>query len=140
MSPPRKRKIRLVACLTAAVVLASALIYTSFTAASPAVTPSQLVTIAKPGQSYQLTGTVVAGSIHRSGDATDFSVADRATAKTSVAVAYTGAVPDAFAAGREVIVQVHSEPTGSGFVGENGSLITKCPSKFTPAKTGTKPY
>jgi cytochrome c-type biogenesis protein CcmE len=104
------------------------------------VTPSQLVKIAKPGQSYQLTGTVVAGSIQRRGDATDFSVADRATATTKVAVAYTGAVPDAFAVGREVIVQVHSEPNGSGFVGENGSLITKCPSKFTPAKTGSKPY
>jgi cytochrome c-type biogenesis protein CcmE len=138
MSPPRKRKIRLITALSAAVVLASALIYTSFTAASPAVTPSQLVAIAKPGQSYQLTGTVVAGSIRPAGNETDFRVADRATGRVSVAVAYTGAVPDSFKDGREVIVQVHGQ--GSSFVGENGSLITKCPSKFTPAKTGTKPY
>ena len=138
MSPPRKRKIRLITALSAAVVLASALIYTSFTAASPAVTPSQLVAIAKPGQSYQLTGTVVAGSIHRAGNAFDFRVADRATGRVSVAVAYTGGVPDTFKAGREVIVQVHGQ--GTSFVGDNGSLITKCPSKFTPAKAGSKPY
>ncbi len=138
MSPPRKRKIRLITALGAAVVLASALIYTSFTAASPAVTPSQLVAIAKPGQSYQLTGTVVTNSITHVGDATDFRVADRATGKVSVAVDYTGGVPDSFKGGREVIVQVHGQ--GTTFVGENGSLITKCPSKFTPAKTGTKPY
>lgn len=138
MSPPRKRKIRLITALSAAVVLASGLIYTSFTAASPAVTPSQLVAIAKPGQTYQLTGTVVADSIHRAGSATDFRVADRATGRVSVAVAYTGAVPDSFKAGREVIVQVQGQ--GASFVGQNGSLITKCPSKFTPAKTGSKPY
>lgn len=138
MTPPRKRKIRLVVSLTAAVVLAGALVYTSFTAASPAVTPTQLLAIAKPGQSYQLTGAVVNNSIRRRGDATDFRVADRAGGRASVAVAYTGAVPDAFKEGREVIVQVHRQ--GAGFVGENGSLITKCPSKFTPAKTGSKPY
>jgi cytochrome c-type biogenesis protein CcmE len=138
MSPPRKRKIRLATALTAAVVLAGALVYTSFTAASPAVTPSQLVAIAKPGQSYQLTGTVVANSIHRAGQAVDFRVADRAGGKTAVAVAYTGAVPDAFKDGREVIVQVRGQ--GTSFVGENGTLITKCPSKFTSSKTGSKPY
>jgi cytochrome c-type biogenesis protein CcmE len=138
MSPPRKRKIRLVAALTSAVVLASALVYTSFTAASPAVTPSQLLASAPSGQSYQLTGTVVKNSIHRTADRTDFSVADRAGGRASVAVSYTGEVPDAFREGREIIVKVHRQ--GTGFIGENGSLITKCPSKFAPAKTGAKPY
>lgn len=138
MSPPRKRKIRLVSALSAAVVLAGALVYTSFTAASPAVTPGQLATSARSGQSYQLTGTVVRNSIQRVGNATDFRVADRAGGANSVAVSYTGAVPDSFRDGREVIVQVH--PQGRGFVGENGSLITKCPSKFAAAKTGSKPY
>ena len=42
MNPARKRTIRLVVALSAAVVLASALIYTSFSAASPALSPSQL--------------------------------------------------------------------------------------------------
>ena len=63
MNPARKRTVRLVVALSAAVVLASALIYTSFSAASPALRPSQLAPQAQPGRSYQLTGTVVAGSV-----------------------------------------------------------------------------
>ena len=77
MNPARKRTVRLVVALSAAVVLASALIYTSFSAASPALSPSQLVRQAQPGRSYQLTGTVVNGSVHREGAVLDFSVADR---------------------------------------------------------------
>jgi cytochrome c-type biogenesis protein CcmE len=49
MSPARKRTVRLVLALSAAVVLASALVYTSFSAASPALTPSQLLDLAQPG-------------------------------------------------------------------------------------------
>ncbi|HEY2181127.1 MAG TPA: cytochrome c maturation protein CcmE, partial [Solirubrobacteraceae bacterium] len=68
MSPARKRSVRLVAALSAAVVLASALIYTSFSAASPALTPSQLLRQAQPDRSYQLTGQVAQGSVRHEGD------------------------------------------------------------------------
>ena len=78
MNPAHKRTVRLTLALSAAVLLASALIYTSFSAASPALSPSQLVRQAQPGRSYQLTGTVVAGSVHREGAVLDFSVEDRA--------------------------------------------------------------
>ena len=77
MNPARKRTVRLTVALSAAVVLAGALIYTSFSAASPALTPTQLVHQAQPGRSYQLTGTVVNGSVRRSGGTLDFSVEDR---------------------------------------------------------------
>ena len=78
MNPSRKRKVRLIVALGAAVVLASALIYTSFSAASPAITPTQLLHEAQPGRSYVLTGTVAAGSVHRTGGGVlDFAVADR---------------------------------------------------------------
>ena len=43
MDPSRKRRIRLVVALTAAVLLAGALVYTSFCASSPARPPSQLL-------------------------------------------------------------------------------------------------
>ena len=43
MTPPRKRQVRLVVSLTLAVLLASGLIYTSFAASDPALTPSQLL-------------------------------------------------------------------------------------------------
>jgi cytochrome c-type biogenesis protein CcmE len=136
MDPARKRTVRLVMALSAAVILASALIYTSFSAASPAVTPSQLtrLTGAGGGRSYQLTGTVVAGSIRHVGEALDFSVRDRTGRGPAVAVAYTGAVPDPFREGREIIVSVHR--SGAGYVGERDSLVTKCPSKFTAVPNG----
>jgi cytochrome c-type biogenesis protein CcmE len=135
MNPARKRTVRLVAALSAAVVLASALIYTSFSAASPALTPSQLVRQAQPGRSYQLTGTVAHGSVHRVGSVLDFSVEDRAGG-TTVPLAYTGTVPDPFREGREVIVTV--EKQGAHYVGERNSLITKCPSKFKTAPAGQR--
>src|SRR5271156_1623658 len=93
MTPARKRTVRLVVALSAAVLLASALIYTSFSAASPALSPSQLAHQAQPGRSYQVTGTGAAGSVHRQGAVLDFAVEDRAGG-TTVPVAYTGTVPD----------------------------------------------
>jgi len=135
MNPARKRTARLVVALSAAVVLASALIYTSFSAASPALTPSQLVHEAQPGRSYELTGTVLAHSVSRDGDVLNFSVADRAGGD-AVPVAYTGTVPDPFKEGREVIVTV--EKQGGQHVGERNSLITKCPSKYKEAPASEK--
>ena len=50
MDPARKRRIRLVVvALTAAVLLAGALVYTSFSASSEARTPSQLAARPSPG-------------------------------------------------------------------------------------------
>jgi cytochrome c-type biogenesis protein CcmE len=135
MNPARKRTVRLVVALSAAVVLASALVYTSFSAASPALTPSQLVREAQSGRTYLLTGTVVQGSVRRQGEELDFSVEDRAGG-TAIPLAYTGTVPDPFREGREVIVTV--EKHGERFVGERNSLITKCPSKYKTAPTSEK--
>src|SRR3981081_2556134 len=126
MNPARKRTARLIGALTAAVVLARARVYPSFSAASPALSPSQLVRQAQPGRSYQLTGTVVPGSVRRSGGVLDFSVEDRAGG-TAIPVAYTGTVPDPFRAGREVIVTV--ERQHGVYLGERNSMITKCPAK-----------
>ena len=56
MDPSRKRAIRLVVALTAALLLASALVYTSFAAGRDEVTASQLLAKAKPGKSYILAG------------------------------------------------------------------------------------
>jgi cytochrome c-type biogenesis protein CcmE len=137
MNPARKRTVRLVVALSAAVVLASALIYTSFSAASPTVTPSQLVREAVPGRSYQLTGKVKSGSVRHEGGTLYFSVQDRA-GETAVGLSYTGEVPDPFREGREVIVTV--EKQGNGYVGQRDSLITKCPSKYTVTPSKHKTY
>ena len=57
-------------------LLAVALVYTSFSASTEAKQPSELLH-ASPGQSYEMTGVVVPGSIHRHGSQLDFRVADR---------------------------------------------------------------
>lgn len=130
MDPSRKRKIRLVVALGAALLLAGALAYTSFSASSEARTPSQLAAGADPGRSYQLTGKVADGSVRRQGATITFRVRDR-DGVASVPVRYAGAVPDPFREGREVIVTVRRQ--GEVFVGERDSLVTKCPSKFKSA-------
>jgi cytochrome c-type biogenesis protein CcmE len=131
MDPARKRTVRLVVALGAALLLACALVYTSFSASSEARSPSQLVNTAQPGKTYQLTGKVVAG-YERKGTVTNFRVRDRA-GNVSVPVRYEGVLPDPFRAGREVIVDVRKQ--GAVFVGEKDSLVTKCPSKFTAEQT-----
>jgi cytochrome c-type biogenesis protein CcmE len=124
MDPARKRKLRLVVALSAALLLATALIYTSFSASTEASKPSEI----KPGRSYEVTGKVVKGSIQHRGDDLRFRIRDR-DGTESVPVAYTGVVPDPFREGREVIVS--GELRNGVFVAERDSLITKCPSKFT---------
>jgi cytochrome c-type biogenesis protein CcmE len=132
MDPSRKRKIRLVVALSAALILAGALAYTSFSASSEARTPSQLAKSAQDGRSYQLTGKVADGSVRRQGATLLFRVRDR-NGSTSVPVRYTGTVPDPFREGREVIVTVRRQ--GTTFVGERDTLVTKCPSKFKSSDT-----
>jgi cytochrome c-type biogenesis protein CcmE len=131
--PARKRKIRLVVALSAAVLLACALVYTSLLSSSESVTPSDLVSAkADGGASYTLTGKVVDGSVRTTDGGVDFRVRDR-EGTTSVPVSYSGAIPDPFREGREVIVTVRRQ--GATFVGERDSLVTKCPSKFTEDAT-----
>src|SRR5688500_17464696 len=102
MDPARKRTVRLVVALTAALLLAGALAWTSFSASSEARTPAQLAD-AKPGESYELTGVVANGSYKRSGNVHTFSVRERKGTAT-VPVRHEGTVPDPFREGREVIV------------------------------------
>jgi cytochrome c-type biogenesis protein CcmE len=133
MDPGRKRRIRFVVALSAAILLAGALAYTSFSASSEAKTPSQLLQGAQAGRTYELTGKVVAGYTQR-GDTTYFRVRDR-TGNESVPVRYAGALPDPFRAGREVVVDVRRQ--GSVWIGQKDSLVTKCPSKFSASKTNS---
>jgi cytochrome c-type biogenesis protein CcmE len=123
----RKRKIRLVVALSAAVLLAAGLVYTSFSASTEAKEPSQLLQ-SNPNGTYELTGDVVPGSIHHQGDQLDFRISDR-DGSHPIPVTYTGTVPDPFRDGREVIVT--GKLQDGTFVGQRDSLITKCPSKFT---------
>jgi cytochrome c-type biogenesis protein CcmE len=132
VDPSRKRKIRLVIALSAAVLLAAGLVYTSFSASSEAKQPSQLLE-SDAGGTYELTGKVVPGSVQRAGDELNFRISDR-DGSHPIPVTYTGEVPDPFRDGREVIVTGKLE--NGTFVGDKDSLITKCPSKFTTTTSG----
>jgi cytochrome c-type biogenesis protein CcmE len=135
MDPSRKRAIRLIFALTAALLLASALIYTSFSAGRDELTAGQLLRVAQPGRSYLLAGTVLNGSVRRQGEVLLFRVRDPKL-DVSVPVRYTGIVPDPFRAGRGVVVAVQEERGGDPmFVGEQNSLTTKCPSKYQAASS-----
>ena len=123
----------MVVALSAALLLAGALVWTSFGSATEATTPSQALR-APPGRSIQITGKVVTGSIRHEGRALRFRVRDR-NGTTSVPVVYSGAVPDPFRDGREVIVS--GTMRDGTFVGQRDSLVTKCPSKFQ-SKPGGK--
>jgi cytochrome c-type biogenesis protein CcmE len=132
MDPSRKRKVRLVVALTAAVALAGTLLDPSFASGTEAKTPS-LVLSAGSGATYEMSGKVVPGTIAHQGAILLFRVRDR-DGTGSVPVKYTGTVPDPFRDGREVIVTGKLE--NGQFVGERNSLVTKCPSKFQNDKSG----
>jgi cytochrome c-type biogenesis protein CcmE len=133
MDPSRKRAIRLSVALTAAVVLAVALIYTSFSAGRDEVTASQLVRKATPGATYILAGTVLDGSVRRTDSSVSFRIRDPKL-HMSVPVTYDGSIPDPFAQGRAVLLDVKegTSPT-STYIGQGNSLTTKCPSKYKAA-------
>jgi cytochrome c-type biogenesis protein CcmE len=130
MDPSRKRVIRLSVALTAALLLATALIYVSFSAGRDEFTASQLLARAEPGGQYILAGTVLDGSVHQQGSTLLFSIRDP-TKHVAVPVRYTGIVPDPFAQGRAVLVNVTDQD--GKFIGQQNSLTTKCPSKYQAA-------
>ncbi|MDO8213656.1 cytochrome c maturation protein CcmE [Conexibacter sp. CPCC 206217] len=138
MDPSRKRRIRLVVAATAALLLASALVYTSFSAGSDEKTAGQLLETARAGETYTLAGTVAPRSVVRGDGVLYFRILDPHR-RVSARVRYTGLVPDPFREGRGVMVKVQlgreglSDSANTVFVGEKDSMVTKCPSKFQVA-------
>lgn len=138
MDPSRKRRIRLIVAATAALLLASALVYTSFSAGSDEKTAGQLLESARAGETYTLAGTVAPRSVVRGDGVLYFRILDPHR-RISARVRYTGLVPDPFREGRGVMVKVQlgreglSDSASTTFVGEKDSMVTKCPSKFQVA-------
>lgn len=130
MDPERKRQIRLVVALSAAVLLAVALIYTSFSASSEAREPAEVLAAGPSEQTYQVAGKVVSESEDMP-RGREFRVADEDGGGEEMLVSYpSGVIPDPFRVGREVVLT--GQLTESDvFVVERDGLITKCPSKFS---------
>ena len=129
----RKRSpARLIIALSIAAVLAVFLLYTSIAGGgTPSLRPSQLA-----GQTgtISLVGRVVGkptGDAHEGG--LRFRLRDvKDPASPTVAVVYTGSVPDLFASGRDIVVD--GKLQNGTFVAEPGSMVTKCPSKYSASK------
>lgn len=120
--------------LTAALLLASALVYTSFSAGSDEKTAGQLLESAVAGETYTLAGTVEPGTVRRADGVLWFSVMDPNRRRVSARVRYTGLVPDPFREGRGVMIKVQRDGArGTLFIAEKDSMVTKCPSKFQVA-------
>lgn len=119
---------RLVIALSVAAVLAVFLLYTSIAGGgNPSLPPSELA--GRTGE-VQFAGLVVGpvrGDAHAGG--LRFRLKDiSGDSRTSVAVLYTGSVPDLFKVGRHIVVD--GELERGTFVAQPGSMITKCPSKY----------
>jgi len=120
--------------LTVAAVLGGALLYFSIGGALQTyVSPAQLLS-STPGQVYRLDAIVSQQPVVNPQDQADsprglrFWVQDKQNASARVLVIYTGLVPDAFKATREVVVT--GTRSGNTFIAQRNSMITKCPSKF----------
>jgi cytochrome c-type biogenesis protein CcmE len=117
---------RLVIALSVAGVLAVFLVYVAVAGNGTAqVSPSQL-----NGRTSQvvLTGKVVTGSVAELRDeGVRFRLRDVEGA-SSVPVVYRDSPPDQFKAGRDL--SVRGRLHDGVFVGEQGTMVTKCPSKY----------
>ena len=119
---------RLVVALSVAGVLAIFLVYTALAGGgTPSLRPSQLA--GHTGR-ISLVGKVV-GSVRGQSHSTAgmrFRVQDIG-GTAAVPVVYHGSVPDLFRTGRDVVVDGHLRQ--GRFVAVPGTLVTKCPSKYT---------
>lgn len=127
---------RLVIALSIAAVLAVFLLYTSIAGGgTPSLKPSQLA-----GQTgnVSLVGRVVGkptGDSHAGG--LRFMLRDvKDPSSKRVAVVYKGSVPDLFQTDRDIVVD--GQLRNGTFVATPGSMVTKCPSKYSAAKPSSQ--
>ena len=73
------------------------------------------------------------GYLAYSGRDVKFRLEDQENKATTLWVEYTGAIPDTFKAGAEVIVEGGLRPDGSF---QAKTLMTKCPSKYQKENRG----
>jgi cytochrome c-type biogenesis protein CcmE len=122
----RSSPARLVIALAVAAMLAVFLLYTSIAGGTPQLRPSQLK--GRTGE-VSIVGKVV-NPVQRSGRTMRFRLKDvEGSSSVRLPVTYTGSVPDMFKVGRDISLK--GRLRNGTFVGAPGTLVTKCPSKYT---------
>jgi cytochrome c-type biogenesis protein CcmE len=127
------RSVRLVLALSVAAVLAIFLVYVSIAGGrTQQLKPSQLSS--HQGSSVALVGKVVGpiSGAGYSGRGLRFGVGDIG-GRATVPVVYHGSVPDLFKKGSHVVID--GSYRNGVFVAKRDTLVTKCPSKYSPKKT-----
>jgi cytochrome c-type biogenesis protein CcmE len=124
-----------VIALSVAAVLAVFIVYTAVAGAgTPQLQPSDLSQHAH--SNVLLVGKVVGlptGDAHAARGLHFVLRNVNGDLKARVPVSYSGTVPDLFRTGREVVVE--GTLRNGTFVAKPGTLSTKCPSKYAPAKS-----
>jgi cytochrome c-type biogenesis protein CcmE len=131
----RRSPARLVIALSVAAALAVFVLYTAVAGAgTPQIQPSDL---ARQHGDVLLVGKVVRASGDAHSTAGMRFVLRNVTQhpRARATVVYHGTVPDLFGPTREVVVT--GRLRNGVFVANDGSLSTKCPSKYAPAKKKT---
>lgn len=120
--------------LSVAAALAVFVVYTAL--AGNGVAQLKPSTVAGHGGDVTLVGAVVGpvkGDAYTRGGLR-FQLEDIGKASAArVPVDYTGSVPDLFKVGRHIVVE--GTYRNGVFVAKRNSLVTKCPSKYAPAKS-----
>jgi cytochrome c-type biogenesis protein CcmE len=106
-------------------MLAVFLVYTAIAGGTPQLRPSELN--GRTGE-VALVGRVTGDA---RGNGLRFRLRD-VEGTTAVPVVYRGSVPDMFRTGRDISLK--GELRNGTFVGKSGTLVTKCPSKYTDKK------
>jgi cytochrome c-type biogenesis protein CcmE len=126
----RQSPVRLVFAVSIAAALAVFLLYVSVAGGTPSLQPSQLKN--RTGK-VALVGKVVRPYREVAGTREiRFRLRD-VKGSATVPVVYRGSVPDQFKLGREI--RLEGRQRNGVFVGEPGTLVTKCPSKYTAEET-----
>jgi cytochrome c-type biogenesis protein CcmE len=122
--------------LIGGIIILLALIYLGYTGFSSSATYYYTVSelsgkgSSMYGQNVRVNGQVVPGSVEKKpGDLTlKFNIVE---GEKSLPVAYNGIVPDAFQAGRDVVIEGTLNADG---IFRATEILTKCPSKYVPKK------
>jgi cytochrome c-type biogenesis protein CcmE len=126
----RRNPARLVIALAIAACLAVFLLYTSFFGSgTPSLQPSELV---GRKDKVSLSGRVASHPRENAAGTARFRLQD-IKGKGAVTVVYADALPDQFKVGRDI--SVDGKMQNGVFVGQPGTMVTKCPSKYTDKPT-----
>jgi cytochrome c-type biogenesis protein CcmE len=131
-----KNHIRLVFVVAIAALLGTFAVYTALIGdTTPLVGVAEAAAGKHKGESVRITGKVVSHTGDAGTPAGMVIVLEDNESAQRLQVHYRGSVPDAFRDGRRIVVDGRLD--GQTFAAVKDTLVTKCPSKYTPPTAST---